>query len=430
MLIPFVLAFPGLFTPKGGLVGGTQSTSWIYFFQHAGFPLFVMGYALSKSPIPSKRFRQGSVRAEIALSVALTAAVVLSASYFFIAGEALLPRVTLDSTRLSPVWPYVGAPVALLSVATIAVLWIRRHSMLDLWLMVVMLLFSIEIPLSYYPDPARFSLGWYTVRVFGVLSSGLVLMVLLHEITTLYTRLLGAVRGQRHEREARLVTGNAVAATVAHEVKQPLSGMITSADAGLRFLNRSMPDLEEAKAAFKQIIAGGHRAAAVIEGIRTIFKKEDRKRASLDLNDLVRETLALMRENLAKHRILVEAELDERLPQVTGDRIHLQQLLVNLITNAIDAMTAVGGSRVLSLKSGIHDDGQVMISVADTGTGIGPQDIDRIFNPLFTTKTDGMGMGLSICRSIVEAHDGRLWAAPNTPRGAIFHFSAVRSACA
>ena len=316
------------------------------------------------------------------------------------------------------------------SVAAIVVLWIRRHSMLDLWLMVVMLLFAIEIPLSYYPNPARFSLDWYTVRDPRVLVQRSRSHCPAYEITTLYARLLGAVRGQRHEREARLVTGDAVAATVAHEVKQPLSGMITSADAGLRFLGRPMPDLEEAKEAFKQIIAGGHRAAAVIEGIRTIFKKEDRKRASLDLNSLIRETLALVGEGLAKHRIAVEAELDDRLPRVTGDRIQLQQLLVNLITNAINSMAGVGGARVLSVKSKLNDDGGVTVSVADTGTGIGSQDADRIFNPLFTTKPDGMGMGLSICRSIVEAHDGRLWAAPNTPRGAIFHFSAIRSVAA
>ena len=133
-----------------------------------------------------------------------------------------------------------------------------------------------------------------------------------------------------------------------------------------------------------------------------------------------------MREGLTKHRIMLEAELDERLPRVTGDRTQLQQLLVNLITNAIDSMAAVGGARVLSVKSKFHDDGHLTVSIADTGTGIGPQDVDRIFNPLFTTKLDGMGMGLSICRSIAEAHDGRLWATPNTPRGAIFYFSAIR----
>ncbi|MFI0849432.1 MASE4 domain-containing protein [Mesorhizobium sp. IMUNJ 23232] len=430
ILIPWILAFPGVFVPGRGLIGGLQSTSWLYFSWHAGFSMFVIGYALLKDAGPDKRFWRGTVGAAIAMSVALTAVVVLAAAYVCVAFEAMLPRVVLDSLRLSPLWPYVGAPVAMVSIVALVLLWIRRRSMLDLWLMVVMFLYAIEIPLSYYPTPVRFSIDWYAVRIIGFFSSSLVLIVMLYEITTLYARLLGAVRGQRQEREARLVTGDAVAATVAHEVKQPLSGMITSADAGLRFLNRSIPDLEEAKEAFKQITAGGHRAAAVIDGIRTIFKKEDRKRAPLDLNSLVGETLALVREGLAKHRIMVEAELNERLPRVTGDRIQLQQLLVNLITNAIDSMAAVGGARVLSVKSKLHDDGHVTVSIADTGTGIGPQDVDRIFNPLFTTKPDGMGMGLSICRSIVEAHDGRLWAAPNTPQGAIFHFSAVRSVSA
>jgi signal transduction histidine kinase len=226
------------------------------------------------------------------------------------------------------------------------------------------------------------------------------------------------------------MTGDAVAATIAHEVKQPLSGMITSADAGLRFLDRSLPDLDEAREAFKQIVADGHRAGAVIGSIQTIFKSEGRERASLDLNSLIAQTLALVREDLQKHRILVEAELAEHLPHVTGDRIQLQQVLLNLITNAIDAMSDVGGSRILSVQSRMHDGGEVRVSIADTGTGIVTHDIDRIFNPLFTTKSDGMGMGLSICRSIIEAHDGRLWVAPNAPRGAVFYFTSTRSASA
>lgn len=426
ILIPWILVFPGVFAPKG-VMGGMQSTSWVYFFQHAGLPLFVIGYALLKDAYPAKRFWRGTVGAEITLSVVLTAAIVSAVAFFCIAGEALLPRVTLDSTHLSPLWPYVGAPVALLSLSALIVLWIRRRSMLDLWLMVVMCLFSIEIPLSYYPDPVRFSVGWYTVRIIGFISSTLVLIVLLYEITTLYARLLHAIRAQRREREARLITGDAVAATIAHEVKQPLSAMITHADAGLRFLNRGVPDLDEAKEAFKQISADGHRTGAVIESIRTIFKKGDRSRASLDLNDLIKETIALARGDLDKHRILVEIELSEDLPQVTGDRIQLQQVLVNLITNAVDSMSGVHGSRVLSVTSRIQDEGHVRISVADTGAGVVSQDIDRIFNPLFTTKADGMGMGLAICRSIIEAHGARLWANPNTPRGAVFHFCLVQS---
>jgi C4-dicarboxylate-specific signal transduction histidine kinase len=311
----------------------------------------------------------------------------------------------------------------LVSIAAILVLWTRRRTVLDLWLMVVMFLFSIEIPLSYYPDPERFSVGWYAVRVFGALSSSIVLMVLLKEITTLYARLLGAVLAQRREREARLMTGDAVAATIAHEVKQPLTAMITSADAGLRFLDRSTPNLDKAKEAFRRIAADGHRAGAVVASIRATFKKDLRNRTSLDVNELIQEALALERGDLQKYRILVQAEPNKQLPAVRGDRIQLQQVLLNLITNAIDAMAAKDEPRVLRVASEAYEADAVVVSIADTGTGVDAQAIDRIFNPLFTTKSDGMGMGLSICRAIIEAHDGRLWFAPNTPRGAVFHFT-------
>jgi signal transduction histidine kinase len=422
ILIPFILVFPGVFVP-GNVMGGMQSTSWLYFLQHAGFPLFVICYALSKDADPSKQIWQGTVRAAITQSVALTAVLVLAVAFLCIAGEALLPRVTLDSRRLSPLWPYVGAPVALLSLSAIVLLWIWRRSALDLWLMVVMFLYSIEIPLSYYPDPARFSVGWYTVRVFGILSSSLVLVVLLYEIETLYSRLLSAVLAQRRERQARLMTGDAVAASIAHEVKQPLTAMVTTADAGLRFLDRTMPNLDRAKEAFKQISADGHRAGAVVDSIRANFRNDEQTRTSLDLNELIQEALALERGNLQKHRILVQAEPNKQLPEVRGNRVQLQQVLLNLITNAIDAMAAKDEPRVLSVKSEAHEGDGVMISVADTGTGIGSQDAERIFNPLFTTKSDGMGMGLSICRAIIEAHEGRLWVTPNTPRGAVFQFT-------
>jgi len=422
-LIPWILVFPGVFAPGKGLMGGMQTTSWVYFFLHAGFPLFMIGYALLKDGDPNRQSRQGTVLTAIALSITLTVALVLAAAFLFISGEALLPRVVLDSRRLSPLWPYVGAPVALLSVFAIVVLWIRRRSVLDLWLMVVMCLFAIEIPLSYYPDPARFSVGWYSVRVIGVISSSLVLIVLLYEIETLYARLLGAVLAQRREREARLMTGDAVAASIAHEVRQPLTAMVTTADAGFRFLDRSIPNLDKAKEAFKRIAADGHRAGAVVGSIRANFKSDVRERSSFDLNGLVQEALAIGRGDLQKRGILVQAEPNRQLPEVIGNRVQLEQVLLNLIMNAIDAMAAQDEPRILSVKSEAYEGDRVMVSVADTGTGLTSQGVDRIFSPLFTTKSDGMGMGLSICRAIVEAHEGRLWFAPNTPRGAVFQFT-------
>ena len=422
-VIPYSLTFPGVFAPES-VIGDLQSTAWLFDLWHVGFPMFVIGYVLLKDKAPTEQTRRLTVPAAIVLSLVSTAAVVFAAVVLCILVEGHSPIIILDTRHFSPLFPYfVGVPVVTASLCALAVLWIRQRSMLDLWLMVVLFLFVIEMPISYFPDPARFSLGWYTARVIGFLNSGILLIVLLYEITTLYARLLHAIRAQHREREARLLTGDAVAASIAHEVKQPLTGMMTSADAALRFLNRATPDLNETKEALKQVIAAGQRASAVIGSIRNIFKNEARHRTSLDLNELIRDTLALVRENLTKHRVIIETDLNDHLSKVTGDRIQLQQVLVNLISNAIDSMAGVDGSRVLTVRSGRRDDGDVGASIADTGIGISPEDMERIFNPLFTTKLDGMGMGLSICRSIIESHDGRLWAAPNAPRGAVFYFS-------
>jgi signal transduction histidine kinase len=423
IIVPYILAFPGVLAPNG-LVGGLQTAAWLYVLWHCGLAIFVIGYALSKDRDFSREPWQGNVRSAILRSVACTAALAAAGAYLCIIDEAVLPRIMVDPSRFNTEWPYlVGAPIGLLCIVALIVLWLRRRSILDLWLMVVMCLYLIEIPLSYYPIPARFSTGWYAVRVIGFLSSSIVLTVLLYEITTLYGRLLNAVLAQRRERQARLMTGNAVAATISHEITQPLTAIVASADAGFRFLDRSTPNVDRAKEAFKHIADDGHRAGAVVESIRAHFRTDVRTRALLDVNELIREAITLEHRDLQKHRIVVEVEPSVRLPEVRGNRVQLQQVLVNLITNAIDAMARTDEPRVLSLKSEVCERDAVMVSVADTGTGISAHDIDRIFNPLYTTKSHGMGMGLSICRAIVEAHHGRLWFASNTPRGTVFRLT-------
>jgi signal transduction histidine kinase len=416
VVIPWMLTFPGVFAPSGLLGAGLASTNWLYILWHSGFSMFVIAYALLKDGDPAKRLWQGSTGTAILSSIAMTAAVICVVTFLITAYDPLLPRLMRDTIRLSDLWYYAAGSMALLIVLALIVLWVRWRSVLDLWLMVVMCAYLVEIS---FP---RFSFGWYAGRVCALLSGNVVLFVLLYEITMLYAQLLRAVLAQRREREARLITGDAVAATIAHEIKQPLAGIVTTADAGFRWLDRATPDLDEAKASFKQIVADGHRAGVVIGSIRGIFKKDVRNRTSLDVNELIGEALALVRGDLEKHRILVEAEPNGLLPQVKGDRIQLQQVLLNLITNAIESMAAKDGRRILCVRSEVHDGGNVLVSVGDTGTGISQQDVNRIFNPLFTTKSDGMGMGLSICRSIIEAHDGRLWVAPNKPEGAVFQF--------
>ncbi len=203
VVIPWVLTFPGVFAPGGLLGAGLQSAVWLYTLWHAAFPMFVIAYALLKDADPTKRLWRGPVHVAILLSVAATAAIVWAAALFVTVWHELLPPILLDAVHLSALWPYIGGSTALLSVLTVVVLWTRRRSVLDLWLMVVMCAYVFEICLVSLPNAARFSIGWYVGRIFGVLSGSLVLVVLLHEITTLYARLLRAVSAQRREREAR-----------------------------------------------------------------------------------------------------------------------------------------------------------------------------------------------------------------------------------
>jgi signal transduction histidine kinase len=423
LIVPYVLAFPDVLAPNG-VVGGLQTTAYLYLLWHCGFPLFVIGYTVSKDEDPSRRFAHAEVRSAILRSVGWTAAGAAALALLCIRGTAVLPRIMVDRYRFVPEWPYlVAAPILACCSLALVVLWSRRRSILDFFLMVVLCAYVIEIPPQYYPVMARFSTGWYAVRISSLLSSTIVLVVLLYEITALYGGLLTAVLRHRREREARLMTGDAVAASIVHEVKQPLTAMVTSADAGFRFLDRSAPDLDRARDLFKRIATDGHRAGEVVESIRANFKTDGHTRTSLHVNELIDEALSLERGDLQKHRILVQAETASQLPEVRGNRVQLQQVLVNLITNAIDSMAAKDEPRVLRVKSEAYERDGVMISVADSGAGISPQNIERIFNPLFTTKSGGMGMGLSICRAIIEAHDGRLWVAPNVPQGAMFQLT-------
>lgn len=420
--IPWVMTLAGGLAPNA-LIGGVQSPAWLYISWHGGFAVFVLGYALLKDVESRQRYWQGSAGGAIVLSVTLTAAVVLALSLICIVGEGFLPSVSEDPLHFNARWPYlIGGPIVLLCTAALTVLWVRRRSMVDLWLMVVMCSYAIEIPLTYYPHPVRYSLGWYSVRIIGLFSSAVVLVVLLYEITTIYGRLLRAVRAQRRERGARLATGDAIAAAVAHEVKQPLFAMLMRAQTSLSWLDRPNPDLDKARTQLKNLAADGDRAVAVIESVRANFKKDASVRTLIDLDDLIDETIELVRGDLQRHRIQVKIEPSALPPQVSGDPIQLQQVLLNLITNAIDAMANQEGPRILGLRSDVHEIGGVMVSVSDTGTGVAAENIERIFNPLFTTKAHGMGMGLPICHSIIEAHDGRMLLASNVPRGTTFKF--------
>jgi PAS domain S-box-containing protein len=213
-------------------------------------------------------------------------------------------------------------------------------------------------------------------------------------------------------------------ASIAHEISQPLAGIVFNSAAGLRWLARETPNVEKATAALNNIIRAGERTIGIIDSIRAISKKEYRAYAPLSLNELIQEVLALAETELQNHHITVRTTLNEKIPEVMADRIQLQQVILNLIKNAIEAMNSIAdSSRVLHLKTEFGGSQNVVVTVQDSGTGIDPENIKRIFDRLFTTKTQGMGMGLAICRSIIEAHNGRLWAEAGVPQGSLFRIS-------
>jgi signal transduction histidine kinase len=225
-------------------------------------------------------------------------------------------------------------------------------------------------------------------------------------------------------RVGRLTTMGELVASIAHEINQPLAAILMNSDACLRWLNRDEPDLDEARDAVSSITRDGRRTAAVIENLRAMARKSDPQFARLDINSTIQDILVLTRSELTRHNVVVRADLSTGDRTVFADRVQMQQVVLNLIMNGSEAMSAVRDRpKVLTISSERVESGDVLVAVKDTGAGIDPAIADRIFESLFTTKPNGMGMGLSICRSIIEAHGGRFWTSPNTPHGAIFQFT-------
>ena len=224
-------------------------------------------------------------------------------------------------------------------------------------------------------------------------------------------------------RVSRVTTMGELTASLAHEVNQPIAAAVTDANTCLRWLTRETPDLEEAREAVSRTIKDVTRAAEIISRVRQIFQKGPSEQELVDVNEIIREMVVLLRGETTRYSIAVRTDLMADLPHVMGDRLQLQQVLMNLIVNSIDAMREVNGTRQLIIRSQQAEDGQLLVSVSDTGVGLPPQQAEQIFNPFFTTKPQGTGMGLRISRSIMEAHGGRLWAATNSSRGATFYLT-------
>jgi signal transduction histidine kinase len=422
IVVPYALTFPGVFAPTGLLGADLQSAVWLYLAWHMASPLSVVVYELCKDA--NARTAPPStepLRSQVSLSVAIVVAAVCALTWLVTVQHDLLPKIYLDRTHLSPTANFAAAVVVALCVLALALLWRRGSSVLDLWLMVTVSAWLLEIILQGVFLTDRFSLAWYVGRTYSLIAGSVVLVMLLSEATTLYADLARTVIRQRAARSARQNAMNTLAASIAHEVNQPLGSIALNAESALQYLARTPPDAGEVRAALQDIAAASARGSQVIASLRAMFNKTARGREPLDVSGLVREVLAILDLDLRAQRVLISTALPAGLPPILADRGQLQQVLLNLITNAIESMRPVSGrEHRLRISLNAENVAEIRISIEDNGAGIDQHDEKKIFEPFFSTKPTGMGIGLTICRSVILSHGGSLRAFANKPHGTTF----------
>jgi signal transduction histidine kinase len=419
------LTFPGAFAPTGLLGAKVNTSAWLAVFWRAGFGLAICSYAGLK-PKKSLHFKRPSfgIAAGVGSAFAIATALCMLATR----GVDLLPALMVDQRGTWQYPDFIPVVVIAIGIAISAIAMLTRgpKSRLDVWLVLSISALFVQFPLILLASQ-RFTVAWYFAQAAGLASHLVIMLALISEAIRTYARLALTVSVRDRERDARLMSMDAVTAAIAHEVRQPLSAIVTNASAGLRWLNRAPPNLEMVEQSLRLNIEQGHRASDLINSMRSVLTKRSGERTAFSLNDLVTETAALMDRELIRENISLQLTLDQALPTIVADRLQMQQVLINLFTNAIQSLQATQGrARHIAIRSLPQEGQDVLLDLSDNGIGIAAERMDQIFDVFFTTKAKGNGMGLSLCRTIVEKHGGRLWASQGEEHGATFHLQLPR----
>ncbi|WP_375304962.1 MASE4 domain-containing protein [Bradyrhizobium sp. A11] len=419
------LAFPNGYAPSGVIGDGFNSPAWFFVLWHTTFPLTILAYALLKDSSPSPSAHGEKAGQRILLAVLCTFVVIAFAAWIVTTGVAHLPSFyagsIVEQTRLGN---QVNVALWLLGVTVMVILFVRRRTILDLWLIVTLLAWTPNFLAAAAANSIRFSLGWYAGRGFALVASCTLLCVLLTEMTVLYSRLASALILQRRERVNRLMSIDAATAAIAHEVRQPLSSIALNASTAISQVRETPPDLDDLDIMLEEIEAASHRAGAVITSVRQLFGTRSEDRSAVDVNKIAEQAVVLLQHELHLNEVRTSTDFAADLPQVAGDATQLQQVVLNLVKNAIDAMQArPANARLLQMATRRSGATSIVLSLSDSGPGISKESQSRIFDPFFSTKPTGMGLGLAICRSIVENHGGGLRLAESSAMGSTFEMT-------
>jgi signal transduction histidine kinase len=422
IVIAHTASFPGAFS-RVGLFGGTQTPGWLYHFWHFGFLFSLLAYALLTT---GQKHTATSLSVKAQITWANLIVIATACGFIWVAAKAdtSLPHLYLDELRHGISFRTLAAVDALLGMIVLLLLWLRRGSILDLWLMVVVCAAMTEPLLTGVFTEARFTVGYYVSRILSVVTSTVVFAVLLSELTRLYVSLSRTIEMLRRERDSKLMNVEAAVATIAHEVRQPLAAVVYNSDAALLFLNKATPDVAEAREALIEINHDGLNASQIFDNIRALFRRADQKQEPADINKIVLDALKTFRGELKEKGVTAHTNLTSKLPPIVGHSGQLLEVIHNLIQNAIDAIASTNERpRVLRITTERRGLESIAVSVEDSGFGVAPEKIETVFDAFVTTKSRGIGMGLAICKMIVERHGGEISAASDGKTGALFQLT-------
>ena len=416
------LSFPGSYSPNG-LIGDVYNTpAWFFVLWYTTFPLSILAYALFKDRGTLSR---RAPKLNITITLSWLAATIGLLSWLAISQTEHLPKFFTSGlflqTRLSNQF---NVGLTLLNCATLIVLFLRRRTVLDLWLMVTLFAAVPNFLVAVYAGASRFSVGWYTARGFALVASFTLLSVLVTEMTVLYSRLASALVMQRRERANRFVSIDAATAAIAHEINSPLASITLNVATAQHELVGEPPQLDELRAILGDIGEASLRVNETIASVRRLFKDVADQPVTISVEGVARQVLRLLQHDLQFNGIVVATEFRVEAPFVHADPAQVQQVILNLFKNAIEAMASTPREgRRLNIGTRMERGSFVVLSIEDTGTGIPAEDQERVFEAFFTSKPAGMGLGLAICRTIIERYGGRLNLAKSGPQGSTFEIT-------